>query len=649
MKKSLIFWLAAVTCAAWILVGCEQEAETKTVTATNGAAADIAGLNKLLDEGVSPIRYVGDLAIGTNTVLIPAGVTVNVDGGVTVGADGVFVVAGNLSLGAGKGIAVTAPGGTVVGGTEVTDKVTGAGAVTGSVTGTVAEATAAFTTKSVVLVTGAVGGEALTLAAVPSGKTLYVGNTLTLGTTAPAPSGAVVALGKVDVTATVDVSSIVDDSPGNGKLTLTGATLTNSAAADVTLPTSATVKSIAVGSADLTITGVTGGLTVGSITNGGGNLKLATASSIIKQAGDDTTGTFTFGAAANQVLVKPALADSTLTLGGATTLVGVLSLGDTAKVELGAGATLTTTFTDEITVGDSGGTFTPAGAGVTFPADTVFDGATKTVTLGSAGLTIGGSTTSFAVNVSGILKGNIVLADGDDTVTLDKAVITGAASAAVTFTTSGAAIGLLADTSLALEDGGSIAFTGAGVVNSFSATPITLSGGAFTNNGDTLTLTAASAATATLTGATLTKLTLGTGATIAIPAEANTGLVLTGVIVDLSTAGQITIANDGKLLVGAASGDTLNNVAGIITRYNGTGNVVIAGGKTSGDIAIADNVTAFNSKADYAALKAAISPDGVGIQGVFTGATSGSKNFVFDKDDTFELDASSPNLKVAHS
>ena len=29
MKKSLIFWFAAVTCAAWILVGCEQETKTE--------------------------------------------------------------------------------------------------------------------------------------------------------------------------------------------------------------------------------------------------------------------------------------------------------------------------------------------------------------------------------------------------------------------------------------------------------------------------------------------------------------------------------------------------------------------------------------------------------------------------------------------
>ena len=644
MKKSLIFWFAAVTCAAWIVVGCEQEPETKTEYVKSGTvygAVTAAELQTAIDAAVADgrtlelsgitltagsvnlktasVKIAGTLTLGNNAIIAAAEANVTFADDATVSGNATNVIVGDptvFTTAKAPGVVVAEP---AAGGTLPTTLPTGG-----------------VTAIKDYKLTGTAGD-------VITGLTVYVYGTLTVDANSVAPTGTIKAIGTVSVSGTNSVAL------AGATVTLTGATLTNSAAAEVTLPADVAVKAIAVGSTDLTITGVSTGLTVGSITNGGGNLKLATASSIIKQA-DDATGTFTFGAAVNQILVKPALANSKLTLGGATTLVGALSLGDTAKVELGASATLITAASDAITVGDSGGTFTPTGGGVTLPAGTVFDGATKTVTLGSAGLTIGGSTTTFKIEASGVLKGKVVLADGDDSVTLDKAVITGAASAAVTFTTSGAVVALAADTSLALEDGGTIAFTGAGVVNSFTATPIKLSGGTFTNNGDTLTLTAASAATATLTGTTLTKLTLGGAAPkIAIPAEATTGLVLQGVIVDVATAGSITIANDGKLLIGTASGDTLNNVAGIITKYNGTANVVIAGGKTSGDIAVATNVTAFNNKADYAAIKAAISAGGVGVQGVFTGVTDGSKNFVFDKEDTFELDGTSPNLKVAHS
>jgi hypothetical protein len=174
-----------------------------------------------------------------------------------------------------------------------------------------------------------------------------------------------------------------------------------------------------------------------------------------------------------------------------------------------------------------------------------------------------------------------------------------------------------------------------------------LSGGTFTNEGDVLTLKpGASAITATLTGTALTKLTLlGEGATIAIPAAATAGLVLEGVLVDLSAAGSIAITQGGKLLLGTPN-DGASHAAGIITAYNGTGKVVVAGGAESGAITDNDNVAAFNEKADYAAIVMAID-EGVGVQGVITAAGEG-KNNAIDKDDTFALDTDSPNLVVTH-
>ena len=548
MKKSLIFWFAAATCAAWILVGCEQEPETKTEYVKSGTvygAVTAAELQTAIDAAVADgrtlelsgitltagsvnlktasVKIAGTLTLGNNAIIAAAEANVTFADDATVSGDATNVIVGDptvFTTAKAPGVVVVEP---AAGGTLPT---------TGGVTA-VKDLTLTATAGDVI-----------------SGLTVYVYGTLTVDAASVAPTGTVKAIGTVSVSGTNSVAL------AGATVDIAGATLTNSAAAEVTLPADVAVKAIAVGSTDLTITGVSTGLTVGSITNGGGNLKLATASSIIKQAGDDDA-TFTFGAA-NQVLVKPALADSTLTLGGATTLVGALSLGDTAKVELGASATLITAASDAITVGDSGGTFTPTGAGVTFPAGTEFDGATKTVTLGSAGITIGGSTTTFEVNKSGILKGKIVLDNTTDSVTLDKAVITGAASAAVTFTKSGAVVGLAAGTSLALEDEGAITTAGGGKVTA-GATEFSGVGtwtASFTGT--------AGAATVDITSA-------ATGATIAF--NANNGNATAGALTASGTNPTIT-QDDGsgnELVIGANTEIALGGEGAVV------GSIVLTG------------------------------------------------------------------------
>ena len=191
-KHESAFWFVAVICAALIFIGCAQDPETETVTNTKYVAADIDGLNTLMDEGATPIRYVGGLEIGAETVVIPDGITVNVDDGVTL-STGTFIVAGNLTLGTGEKIVVDGAG-TVVGSDEVVAKVDGESAVTGPVAATVADAFTETGTNTVALVLTASAAD-LTSANVPADKTLYVANTLTLAA-APSPGGKIIPVGK---------------------------------------------------------------------------------------------------------------------------------------------------------------------------------------------------------------------------------------------------------------------------------------------------------------------------------------------------------------------------------------------------------------------------------------------------------------------
>ncbi|MDR0684948.1 MAG: hypothetical protein LBF83_07450 [Spirochaetaceae bacterium] len=97
MKKSLIFWFAAITCAALVLIGCPTEAETETkyvtqteviqekyvITSGEGAEAALTGY---LAEG-------GDFAVGiyedvslTGDLTVPAGKIIQLHGATTFDA-----------------------------------------------------------------------------------------------------------------------------------------------------------------------------------------------------------------------------------------------------------------------------------------------------------------------------------------------------------------------------------------------------------------------------------------------------------------------------------------------------------------------------------------------------------------------------------
>ena len=103
MKKSLIFWLAAVTCAALFLVGCEQEAKTEYVTQkevdvihVDVVVTDDTGLAAaLLDDDYKVIEVDASSTVTLSTVTeIPAGKTVIIRGGSVTPASGGLTIKG---------------------------------------------------------------------------------------------------------------------------------------------------------------------------------------------------------------------------------------------------------------------------------------------------------------------------------------------------------------------------------------------------------------------------------------------------------------------------------------------------------------------------------------------------------------------------
>jgi hypothetical protein len=180
MRKMGLFWFAAALLgAALIFAGCETEADTETVTVTNNVAGDVTGLQKLLEEGATPIRYIDDLEINGELVAIPQGITVNVEGGVTVNG-GFLGVAGTLNF---EGTTITATSGTVAADATFIPKVTGSATKLTfaeiSATGTLAFTGTEAAVRGDVTI-GVTGSSTVISASGLSSNTLYVVGNLTV-------------------------------------------------------------------------------------------------------------------------------------------------------------------------------------------------------------------------------------------------------------------------------------------------------------------------------------------------------------------------------------------------------------------------------------------------------------------------------------
>jgi hypothetical protein len=293
--------------------------------------------------------------------------------------------------------------------------------------------------------------------------------------------------------------------------------------------------------------------------------------------------------------------------GAVTTGTGGLTIDGTGAVTLSAAPTLTT----GLTVNNTAGVTIPS---ADLPAGQVIDASSGKVIFGTAvnsATIVGGTLTSAANGLAAVAAGGVI----------------------------GLASNSTSQPAFELAANGSVTFAGGGKL---TAGLVELSGGTFTNGAAALTLQSGGTdATATLTGTALTKLTLGGGAAINIPAVVTGGFTLDGVIVDLSEAGAINIVENGVLNLGTSTGGAIH-VGGIITKYAATENVVMAGGAGTGAISTGDNVTAFDSKVDYDAIVTQIST-GIGIQGTITAAASANNGI--DKNDTFAAGVS-PVLNV---
>jgi hypothetical protein len=198
---------------------------------------------------------------------------------------------------------------------------------------------------------------------------------------------------------------------------------------------------------------------------------------------------------------------------------------------------------------------------------------------------------------------------------------------------------------LTLATNGSITFAGASSkLNINGATPIVLSGGSFTNVGANLEFApGATAVTATLTGATLTHLTLGEGAEIAIPAAAQTpGFVLDKVFLDLSENGTVTIEEAGILVLGTESAK-----AGIITAYGSSGNVIVGGGSSSNEVTTDVSVTPFNGNGSTDYTTVVTTASGITKKAGTITAGAAPENNTIDAGDTFT--AASSAITVGHT
>jgi hypothetical protein len=348
MKKnmSLFLGVVAIVLAALIFSGCPTEATAeKVVTTTKGAAADLNGLEALLNEdGVYAVDYHGTLAIGSRSLHIPSGKTVNVQGGgVTIGSGGTLFVEGTLNLPSGSLITVASDG-YVLG--NVSDSYLAEGITRLDITNDIAEAD--FSKGAVAV--QSVDSTALSNVTATTGTLLVLGE-LKIETAELAPTVEVKALGNVVLSSNETVSI------ANPNLNFTEATLKSETAVAVATGTEGkTVGAIEAAGSFTLIAG--GDLTVTGAANFAGD---ATFDGAVKFDGDvkfggDVATTAKFNADSTlsegkTITVAPAAKLDVA--GGNLSISGNITVADTAELDVDENAQLIVTGTVKV---ENGGT-----------------------------------------------------------------------------------------------------------------------------------------------------------------------------------------------------------------------------------------------------------------------------------------------------
>ncbi|MDR0684743.1 MAG: hypothetical protein LBF83_06415 [Spirochaetaceae bacterium] len=580
MKKSLIFWLAAITCAAWILVGCESPTDGTAgaagknvgfVNQTNVAAADLAALFKAADivtlgpsvgtvEGVVPAgkklavsgeTTVGDSSIdGTETLEIKSGGSVEVYEGAALNAGYVSGTAGYLKgAGAISGV-VTLP----YFGAGVT------GAPEGIVTYNSPNAPAGKSVGGYVAASGDASSAATALDVAGIKAIFGLGvNTLSVGNLSTAIDAATV---PADKTLTVNGEASIEDS-----LDLSSAgTLIVGPEGTLTANGNYTITGKATDPANIEIKGtlsVGGGVTIaGKVDLSAANVTNSAAKTLTLPAGAAVIGKIT------------PIASDALTIAGtgavAVTVTEVVGVASSAAVTIGANATLTIPSGGSLTIGTASsiaagsttlaaGTYTATGGAVSLPATGVLavTGAlTGTPAIAGAAAAFG---SSFAELYK--VKGGSVEVSGDVTAAADIAAL--AAYEDTDVTASGSA------TDLSTVAGGIVVAEG---------NEITLSGAVTTIGTNTLTvngvLNLTGAATLAAAGDITVNGTLDVGSNAT--ALAPEGNVIVNGTVNLDGSAVLTIKTTKVLTIGEDAAGT------------GAGLIKAKGSGSGGTITIAD-------------------------------------------------------------
>ena len=635
MKKSLIFWFAAVTCAAWILVGCESP--------TNGEKG-AAGANApgTLPSGATPAMLAAlfettdtvivGLPLGEGTFTVPAGKTLAVAGTVDISGVNTVINAfdGTLDVSAGG---FTADEGNVFIVDEAAAAAVKAAAPSGIVPAYVASipATPSAITEDVVLPGLSIGGSGTSatdfVAFAGSANTVYVAGDVTIdASSAVNLTGAkLVVLGRINA---AGAGPLTLDSNQEGSLTATG----NLTLAGVSNLAGLNTDTYMVTSSDTTVdlerldSGNAGKLVLsGAVTSvviggGTGNVELSSATlafsgSTAASFGNTGTTAFTNAAGVSVASTGGITFDGPVSFAGDLTLTNVpatfksiASFADTKSlkttaagsvVTLGPGAALAVAGYQSAwahilaNYGDGNVTLTPSSVetsltftkGATANARGITQKPTESgnhsiATTGAVSLVAG---SAYTVNSASGSVGTLTVTS--DTLSIQDGLLANDDGYDATANNVSAKLVLTGAVSSSngakLTGAGSVIAGGTTIVPSDNGWEVVESAGAspgtITIEADTIT---ASTTTASLTGKT------GGSPTITV-AAGHTLTISTDTVVDLGIVGTLTLtgaASDGAQLAGAGEVKV--------------GNASITGGATGAWEAVGDSTSiAFNATA----------------------------------------------------
>ena len=626
-QKFFLIGMAVLLGVSLVLAGCPTDTETETVTNTvydnTGAAyGTVTGeaLQELIDAALaeSPARkltFKGVTISSGNLDLKTANVTI--EGTLTLSSADTVISAAEAAITFAEGATVSGAAGNVIIGDAavfsgttapsitVTEPVAGASDLTGTGTKAIKDLT----------LTGTAGN-------IPGGLTVYVYGTLTVDADSVAPTGTVKAIGTVSVAA--DNSAAL----AGTTVDITGATLTNSAAAEVTLPATVAVKGIKAGTAKLTIADTTTSLTVGTLTGdvavtgdvtfvviggGAGNIEFSGEPAFVTTASSfGNTGTTTFAedvsAAIGITFDGPVVFKGDLTLTavpatfkGVAYFVDEKSLKTTAAasvVTLGPGAALAVDGYQAVwgfilaNYSDDDVTLTPSATATSLKFVKGSNAKGRSITqsstsTGAHSIEVDGEATlvagsTYTVSSASSSAGTLTVADGA-TLTVGDGLQSGADGYSDTATDVSAKIVL---TGAAGTDGASLAGTGKVVAGGTE-----IVGGWQAVGADT----SATIEADTITGSALTGVASGSG-TITV-AAGETLTIAANTTINVATSGTIKLAkpttasstNDGAILNLSATTAKIDGLTGgssnqTLTTTN-IANATYTVGSNTGDVA----------------------------------------------------------------